>query len=529
LKTLSLTFISMALLFTAVANATDRNSYISNVDKSLTIHRVGILPPTDNVNGLYSRYVEAKLQEKTKKSHRFDVRDLKDIDGHLTLEDYEDDAGLIKKSGSFNKVDAFFSARVNKTKENLTLIMDLFLSSDGKLFTQEQIELPENTGTDELGKKAGELYDKLLEKIPYRGMILSREGNRVTIDLGTQDGIKENTTATVVEIIGLKRHPKFNFVISSEKVILGKIRIIKTDETLSFGLIIQEQERGVIAVDSKLTGVDFVSYPDSMGGMAEVAGDPVSFGKNPKEWTPKKKPGLGKVGLELGAGTLHNAVSTVNEGSLSTEVAIYPQINLTGELWLTPTWFVAARIEEGVTALSNPLSGSSPGSLAATNSHYALHGGYKFFLEDDSFGPEIDTFLGMGDYSFFVDTSTPTAYTSLSYYGVYIGVKGSLPLTRERDWYVNATMNYYFSPGLTETPVTSGTSSNNSITEFTIGGSHRMTDQLWLTGKLDFEFYGTNFSGQGTRISSTNPTVFDTGLNSSQSLFTLLIGMEYVF
>ncbi len=528
MKVLSFVLVGSIFSYSASTQAIDRNTYISNTDKSLTVHRVGILPTSDNVNGLYSRYVENKIEEKIKKSHRFDLRPVKDADNRLTLEDFEENSALVKKIGGSNKVEGLISARVNKNQDNLTLILDFFLTSDGKLFAQEEAELPENTGTDALAQKTAELYDKVIEKIPYKGLILSREGNRVTLDLGTQDGIKDNATATIVEIIGLKRHPKFNFIISSEKIILGKIKIVKAESTLSFGVIIQEQDRGVIAVDSKITGVDFVNYPmEGESGRQEILDDKVSFGKNPKEWVQKKKPGFGKVGLALGAGSLHNAVSTQNEGSLSTQVALYPQIDLTGELWITPTWFLAARIEEGITSLTNPLSNSAPGTLSATNSHYSLHGGYKFFLEDDPAGPEIETYLGMGKYSFFIDTSTPTTYTSVSYYGLYFGVKGSLPVTHDKEWTVNASIDHYFSPGLTEAPVTSGTTSDNSATEFTIGAAHKMSDQLWLTLKLDFEFYGTNFTGTGSRTSSGGTP--DSGLNSSQSLITLLAGMEYSF
>jgi len=73
----------------------------------------------------------------------------------------------------------------------------------------------------------------------------------------------------------------------------------KQDDTLSFGIIVQETERGVISPEGKVTGLDTIVYTD-LPNEEKVAGDmndPVSFGKNPKEWRPTKKPDLEKLGF----------------------------------------------------------------------------------------------------------------------------------------------------------------------------------------------------------------------------------------
>jgi len=44
-----------SLSFLGEAQEIGHNSYVSAVDKTLTIHRIGVLPVTDNVNGLYGR------------------------------------------------------------------------------------------------------------------------------------------------------------------------------------------------------------------------------------------------------------------------------------------------------------------------------------------------------------------------------------------------------------------------------------------------------------------------------------------
>jgi hypothetical protein len=517
---LGVTFLSLKVL------SAEPTLYSTQIDKELTVHRITILPFTDNASGIYSRYTEEAIDQQVRKSHRFDRVAPKET-AALSLGDLEHNTELVKKQATTNDVQALIAGHVNKTAQSLDVTLDLFMGFDGLLYAQETLSLPENTGTSILEKKVVDLYEKLLTKMPYKGLVLSREGNRVTVDLGSQDGLRDNALISVAAITGIKRHPKYKFVVNVEKENIGKIRIIKVEDTLSFGVVVQERDRNAITTGSKLVDLDYITYPDpaDKNNPSNIE-DQISFGKNPREWTPKKKPGLGKIGLALGLGSLQDAMATQNEGSMSSAISIYPQLNLTGELWLTEKWFVEGRIEEGISTIKNPLATSSPGSLNVNNSHYSLDGGYKFLIDDDFYGPQINVHLGMGKYSFFVDSSTQTTFTSVSYYGLYFGLGGSLPIDAGHTYFIDLKLDHYFSPGFTESPVSSGSNTDNSATEFLVGASHKLTEFLWLTAHLDFEFYSTNFTGLGSRTYLNQP---DQGLNSSQNLFTLLVGAEYMF
>ena len=110
------------------------NVYVSDADRLLTIHKIAILPATDNVSGLYGRYEENKLGDLLKNAHRFDLSSVKDLDPRKTLEDYETDPNLVKKIGAQNHVDALIGGHVNKLKNGVEITLDLFLTGDGELF-----------------------------------------------------------------------------------------------------------------------------------------------------------------------------------------------------------------------------------------------------------------------------------------------------------------------------------------------------------------------------------------------------------
>jgi hypothetical protein len=504
------------------------NSYLSDSDSLLTIHKLSVLPATDNVKGLFARYVEKKLETLVKQTHRFDFAEVPHADPLISVADYENDSDLIKKMNDASQSDAYLVESVMKRSDGLDLTLDLFLSKDGALLAQESISRDSKFIVTDLEKLTAQLYAKLLTHIPYKGLVLSRQGNDVTLDLGSSDGISKGTIVDVEQIISVKRHPRYKFLLSTEKEILGKIKIIKADETLSFGEVIQEKQKGVVAVNGKITNIALTaSLPKESTESAEfkegprgyLPKDAVTFGKNPREWLPEKQPSLGKVNLSLGLGSLSNNLTTQNS-NFSGSAPIYPQLQLSAEVWITQNWYVNGLINQGIFSVSNPQNGSAPSTLNANSADYKVGGGYKYLFED-FYGPQLHVHGGYGNQSFFIDSSSPISFSSLTYSGLYAGIGGSFPVTPDRSVYIDANLDKYLFSNLTETPISSAASSNSSVTSFSVGGFYRMTNQFWLDGHVNFDFFSASYSGTGTRA--------DPGLTTSQNLISLLTGIDYLY
>src|SRR5208282_1436782 len=155
------------------------------------------------------------------------------------------------------------------------------------------------------------LLSEIVARLPYSGRVLSRDANRVTVNLGSRDGVQPGQILSVIQIIQAQRHPVFNFLVRTDKEIFGKVRILKVDETLSFGTVVSEKERGAIQKNSKIGPVDFVTYSggESLSltpGPAETLGQrddsKIAFGKDPKPWVPEATPTFGQIGGRLGIG-----------------------------------------------------------------------------------------------------------------------------------------------------------------------------------------------------------------------------------
>ncbi len=502
--------------------------YVSKVDEELTIRKVAVLPATDNLQGIYSRPLESHLNALIKNYHQWDLVETS-VDGKpLSSAEIEEKPAEVLKYSKGIEADALIAANINKTPLGMSIKLSLLTRADGKLLLQETLADYPKFELPDLKQQLEMLFKKLVSKMPYNGLVLSRKQNTVTLNLGRTEGIVKDQTVSVIQIIKVTRHPKFGFLINTDKEILGKIKILKVEDTLSFGAIVSEKERGAIKRFAKVSGLDFVEYnaPAELGSQAVSLEDRtdsgVSFGKNPGEWIPAEPPAFGQVGIKLGFGSYRSSVS-LDTGNLSSSSSLYPSIAVFGEVWLNPTWIVRADIFQGIASSKNPRAGSTPADLNNQISKYSLALGYNFLLHDDFFGPKIQLRGGISSYRAYVDNTTPLVFTTTNYSGLVIGVSGSLPVTKDKRWSLGAGMNMTFLTRLTETPEESGNSPKNSITDFNIYGEHRIRPNLNVVAGMDFWLYSTNFGGGGGRSNG------EVASSSSQRHTILNAGIAYLF
>ncbi|MEK7354849.1 MAG: hypothetical protein AAB250_00270 [Bdellovibrionota bacterium] len=508
-------------------------SYVSRIDEDLTIRRVAVLPVNDNVDGIYSRPIEAQLINLVKSSHRWDYVDASIAGGIPTVAEMEDSPDQVSKAIRGIEADAIFVAAASRGPNGISIRLDLFLKKDGKLLAQELLNNHPRFEIPQLREQMNTLYGKLVAKLPYDGLILSRQGQRVTVNLGKSDGLVKDQIVTAVQIISVNRHPKFGFLVSTEKEILGKIKILKIDESLSFGAIVSEKERGAISRLAKISGLDQVNYPEPEALGAPSGGDvndrpdaKVTFGKDAREWLPVKPPAFGQVGLALGFGMYQSSVTLDTVGSLEAQSAFYPSLAAHGELWLNPKWTVRAELAQGVLSTSNPRAGSSPGTLNHSMSRYSLSMVYNFLLRDDFWGPKIQLSGGLANYRMYVDDSSPQALTTTTFSGFMLGLGGSFPVNEEKLWYVGGKLNIFISPSLSETPTASGSGGTATVNSFALTGEKKIGENLRATGALDFSLYSSTFTGYGSRVNGATPETA-TSLSQKHTIFSG--GIVYMF
>ncbi len=519
MKLLALTTIvlSAALALTLNAWAQTSIGYQSPVDAELTVRSISLLPVFDNLGGIYSRPIEKYLTQLLKRSHHFNYLSSNYAGPITTPDELEQNSGLVKKIFLNFSSDAFIAVSIAKGPLGVSVKMDLFLKSDKQLLVQVRRENIQLFSIAALKFQVKKMLRRLFQKLPYSGLILSRQGTRVTVNLGKLDGVKPGEILTVIQIVKITRHPKFHFMVSSVKSIIGQVRLLKVQSTLSFGRVINEIEPGAIEVDSKIAPFDYVKYPENnslsnlqtpVGSLLMQPGAKSTYGKSPTAWVPTPEPTFGMVGVRLGVGKYTENVHLTST-SLDDSANIYPSIFLDGVLWLTPTWSAHAHIRQGIISTSNPVSGGTPSTLSHRLSYYDLLFGYNIRLAQSIEAPKLELLFGYANYSMYVDQSTPAGITSKTYSGPELGLSGWYPINPQSPYGVGANFYYMFNPSLHESPTSTG-SSSNSATQFGIFLDKQLRVNLKARIELDFDLFASNFSAGAT--SSQEQDVFSGGL-----------------
>ncbi len=489
------------------------STYRSDVDDLFTIEKVSVLPFTDNLQGIYARPLEADFLSQVDKMHRWDYVPANTSGALLTPEELEESPDKAQQLGTSLNVDAFFVARATKGPNGVTIHLSLFLSKDGKLLSQAILKDYKQFNLSELKVQLQRLLTEIVSRLPYAGRVLSREANRITVNLGLRDGLQSGQMLNVIQIIKSQRHPKFNFLVSTEKEILGKVKVLKVDETLSFGVVVSEREKGVVQKGVKIAILDFVSYGDTQSLSLEPSPEEaltqredgqVIFGKEAKAWKPGATPSFGQVGGRLGFAQLTQNANVGGQG-YSAAATFSPLVHLDGEIWITPEWTFFARLRQGIAQFKNPRSGSTPTDLNSSTQGYEAGVGYMFRFGPHVWSPFAEPFLGYFTHKIYTDTSTPEVFNTMDYSGFKFGVRGASPVGESGEYGVGGIFSMAFKPGLNESPYTSGGSSNN-VVQFGLFGYKKLSERLKLQAALDFDMYSSTFSQAGSRQQPSSST-----------------------
>ena len=503
------------------------STYVSPVDADLTISRWTTYPLVDNLDGIYARPLQTHLKSLMEDDTQF--RWVNAADGFKNApEEFEEKPKLAQDFQKKSKVDAFIAGRIAKGPQGISIRLALIEGAQGIPLAIESKTEIKSFETEDLKKDLEQVYTQLKNKIPYQGTILSRRESIVTINLGQKSGLRPGQEVEALQIIQIQRHPRFGFLVNVEKEIMGKVRITKVDQALSFGTVTSERSEGLLKPGFKVGQENFVKYNEpgkTKDGkfVSEVTQHPdseMAFGNNPQEWKPLDPPTFGKVALLLGFGdySISNSLNSGVTASSHSEMLTSPSFHVEGELWLSAAWFMGLELHQYVATVDNGLPGSQPSTLNLQTLETQLVGGYNVLSTEEFYGPKLQLMFGLGQMDSKVEGSSPTAYTSMKYGGPIFGIAGSIPLAGETSLpiSVGGKFTYNWHPTMDEAPVSSG-SSTNSISIFTLFSEYQRTERIAYRGELSFHQYDSAFSTSGRANSA------------SQGMTTLAGGVVFLF
>lgn len=501
------------------------NTYYSEADSELNIKSVVVAPFSDNMSAIYSKPGFEEVNSMLTSDLRWSLLPFPKGD-FGNPDSFELHPEAVQKILKAAKADALLTGRFSKGPQGLGIRLTLFIGRAGLPFAVEEKVDPSLYETKALRDEVNASLRRLRDRLPYQGVIASRKGGAVTVNIGKNSGVRDGDELSAIQILKVQRHPKLHFMVGVEKEILGKLRVTKADDELSFAVIVSEKEAGLLTSGMKVEQKKMIQYPEPVvskeGDVVQEMQDrkdrPVAFGDKPVEWLPEHAPQFGRVQVQVGFSQYETTASLPASGTISGANNFVPTIGLSGEAWITKEWFVAAMLRQTSFSISNDLAGSSPGKLNASTSKYEVSFGRTFLLGDDFMGPKMQVSLGLGKFSSRIDESSPVAFSNMEYGGMNLGFKFATPIDPQMPWDVGAALRYYWDPGVSES-VSSGSTKSVNVSDFAFTLGYQVRQNFRYSGELGMEYYSSDFNGTGTRPAT----------NISHKMTSLLFGIEYLF
>ncbi|MFN7903594.1 MAG: hypothetical protein ACK5P5_00270 [Pseudobdellovibrionaceae bacterium] len=519
----------MFLLFSVPAYAQKSMNYFSEADMQIRPQKVLILPVQDNTNEVYAKPLTEKLIQIVEAENQYAVSNWTSNAKFLNLSpDFlMEQPQVVKDILKQSQTDSMIATRVSLGTKGLQGKMTFFHGSEGLPLLSAEFRDLGVTTIKEVESQIVTLFQEMKSQMNFQGTISSRQGNQVTMNLGTYQGARDNDLISVIQFLKVQRHPRFQFMISADREVIGKIRITKAEEHLSFGQVILEKEPLLLSLGHKLSIDRMVKYSDVVKSKNQVLEDMNNrqdtnyvFGDQPKEWEPIQPPQFGRVQLIAGFGQYNQTAALRSAGSITATENFAPQVLVGGEMWFNKNYFLNLEFKQSQFSVDNPLKNSSPDKLNMSFGHYHIMGIYNLPFSDSFFGPRIQFMAGFHKFRSRSDESTPIAFTNMEYGGLAFGFLGAFPIDEKID--MGLQFKLFYNPTVSESSTNnSGSAKEPNLNLFSLFGSYRYKTNINFVGRFDLEYYSVDFGADGSR---PDPT---TSVNHRMT--TLLGGIEYLF
>ena len=117
MKTFLFLLCSIPFLLFAAPATEDTAEYFSDIDKSLTIRKLTLLPTFDNVNGVYAKSIDKRLTDIIKANHRWEYAKSHIAGSVVKPEELIGHPKKVRGFAKHFKAEAFFTADTRKDPE----------------------------------------------------------------------------------------------------------------------------------------------------------------------------------------------------------------------------------------------------------------------------------------------------------------------------------------------------------------------------------------------------------------------------
>lgn len=458
-------------------------------NQTLNFKKIYIAPSEDNVEGVYRETIEQAYRAVFEKNPRFEL------------------------VGSEASADSIVKTKVEKRSTSTEIEMGLYLNPNGEKFTEQKMSISSAAASDEITTAAKKGLKNLLKKIPFYGSVTGREGDKITIDIGSGNGLHEGDLVQFSKIENIKRHPLLKTVLDVQMEYVGTAQIDVVENSIAFATVKNEASDTKISRLHKVTGVE--SPPETSTKTSNEQSDefPESgfiASRDKVVASRSDRPEIGFIGIGPFLG-MFSASSSVSNGAINVSGSGFsPGLKVSSELWLTKSWFVDldfgysfasfAMNDDRTFAVSNKFSTSAKS--------FGADIGYRHYVWGTTRGPTVFGKVGYSSFTWTAPTDSSYIMGVRSYAGLRAGIGGSLPIANKGRTNFFMGLDVALDPGFeaTGTPVTPDTTQtySASMVNFKLGVHHDFLPTMALRVGFGLDTYSVEYEGGAAAIGRSN-------------------------
>ncbi len=201
----------------AVGQSPRGNNYFSQVDSEIQVRKILVVPFLDNAQGIYSKPITQSVLQEIETSRQFDFIPADPNALAENPDDLVENPGQVLQLMNSAGADTLLAGRILQGPQGIQGKLALYHGKEGRVLLEAAFSNFQLESLQGLESRFRDLYRSLRQQLPFQGVILSRAGNTVTLNIGSFHGAKLGDTASIIQFLSLKRHPKHNFMIASER------------------------------------------------------------------------------------------------------------------------------------------------------------------------------------------------------------------------------------------------------------------------------------------------------------------------
>jgi hypothetical protein len=448
-----------------------------------------ILPVKDSVGGAIGFKVYEQVERYLKQSEWCYYKPNSEIINILgnykrNLDDHLNNPAVIKVIADKTKAGSIIKATIENIGKGVKVNL-VVLGDNGKdVYFKEKLQLTTNDPVviAQTIKNWLDLYEK---NIPYDGRILGVLGNQFTVDLGKGYGVFSNDLVEIIRPVKKKRHPLFKEVVDWETEKLADGRIFYVSVNQSQGKIDKYITRKRAEIN------DWVILKKGEKERKE------NLTNLPYDQEDKNDYKFGKLGTAA-------IFASVGSGKISSATAADAR-NMSGmlfgvsvdvELWATRNIWTSFELGTKFGTYSKSSGNLQTNENSASNRALKFKVGYKYLPLGFFYGPQLDGYLGYAGYSYGVDNQSGDRIGAVSFKGLILGGKGSIPIMKR--FRAHLGIEFMLTSSYKEETFLYGQDESSSYYSIELGGSYKYSPNMAIEGGVDFNSNKAEFNGGST-------------------------------